>query len=131
MTTPDLATRIPSKWRDQFRLFVETGEASEEFLDFLDANPDCQEIVEAAFAEQAKTFQAFAAQLQRLEPMPAGDAGGSRELSSAFAHTLGRAATLPQDEQDAFARDAAAAVPSSLRRNVSSIFSKFGEALRT
>lgn len=130
MNTLYLATRIPSEWRDQFRLFIETGEASEEFLNFLDSSPECQEVVEEAFAEQAKTFQAFAAQLQQLEPVTAGDGSDSHELSSAFAHTIGRAATLSQDEQDAFARNAAAAVPSSLRRNVSSIFLKFGQALR-
>lgn len=37
--------QVDLKWRAEFRRFVTTGEASEEFLCYLDKTPECQRAV--------------------------------------------------------------------------------------
>ena len=64
MRVEDLKARLPEKWQDAFVRFVQTGEADEAFLRFLDGSTDAQEAVEEAFTAQAKAFERFAKELQ-------------------------------------------------------------------
>lgn len=70
MNIEELAMRVPDAWRKEFVRFVESGDASDEFLDFLDSDPACQEVVEEAFAQQAAAFERLAAELRVPEPTP-------------------------------------------------------------
>lgn len=56
--------------RNQFRTFLDTGEASEPFLDLLDSNPEYQNIVEEAFRAQATALERFAARIEAAEQTP-------------------------------------------------------------
>lgn len=71
MTTKDLANHLPPRWREDFERFVETGEASDLFLEYLDEDETGQATVEAAFSAQASAFDRLAAHLQQPEPVAA------------------------------------------------------------
>src|SRR4029078_7259932 len=58
-----LLSLVPEFWREQFVHFVSSGDASEEFLAFLDKDPKTQEAVEMAFAAQVRSFEKFARHL--------------------------------------------------------------------
>lgn len=66
-STPDELDRIDLKWRDAFSRFVETGEADDDFLDYLNQNREAQNAAEAAFAKQAARLGRLAEDL-RPEP---------------------------------------------------------------
>ena len=60
MSLKNIAREIPPKWQTDFTRFVETGEASQAFLDFLDEDNGCQTAVDRAFTEQAAGFKKLA-----------------------------------------------------------------------
>jgi hypothetical protein len=57
---------LQPRWHEDFSRFIETGEASEEFLNFLDHDEPCQKAVKAAFTKQAKAFENLARALRVL-----------------------------------------------------------------
>ena len=48
---------VKQKWHSDFLKFIETGEASEEFLDYLDSNSDAQRAVGLVMTAQVRTFE--------------------------------------------------------------------------
>ncbi len=48
---------IEKKWQPDFLKFVETGEASEGFLDYLDSNSDAQRAVGLVMTAQARALE--------------------------------------------------------------------------
>lgn len=52
--------RIDPKWQAAFVRFVETGEADDEFLEYLNSDPGAQAAVEEAFSRQAAALQELA-----------------------------------------------------------------------
>ena len=48
---------IEKKWHSDFLKFIETGEASEEFLNYLDSNSDAQRAVGLIMTAQARAFE--------------------------------------------------------------------------
>lgn len=48
---------IEQKWRPDFLKFIETGEASNEFLDYLDSNSDAQRAVGLVTSAQIRAFE--------------------------------------------------------------------------
>lgn len=60
MRLSELLTRVDSRWHQEFVRFIDSGEASEEFLVELDGNESLQGVVEEAFAAQATALREFA-----------------------------------------------------------------------
>src|SRR6267378_449436 len=60
----DLLEKVAEEWRPEFQRFVETGDAEERFLSYLNTDPNAQEAVESAFDLQAATFEGLAAELK-------------------------------------------------------------------
>lgn len=56
---------IEQKWHSDFLKFVETGEGSNEFFDYLDSNSDAQRAVGLAFTAQARAFE-YVAKLLKI-----------------------------------------------------------------
>lgn len=52
------------RWKSELDKFIETGEASEEFLTHLDNCEYCQATVEIAFDRQAKAFERLGAYIR-------------------------------------------------------------------
>lgn len=48
---------IEQKWHSDFMKFTETGEASNEFLDYLDSNPDAQRAIGLVISAQIRAFE--------------------------------------------------------------------------
>ena len=69
MNIEALTNRVPPEWRSEFKRFVQSGDASKEFFDFLDSDPTCQQAVEEAFAQQAAGFERLAAEMRMPEPV--------------------------------------------------------------
>jgi uncharacterized protein YdbL (DUF1318 family) len=51
---------VSAEWHDEFRHFVDTGQASNEFLAYLDEDADCQAAVDLVIDAQAEAFQKLA-----------------------------------------------------------------------
>ena len=59
---------IDSKWARDFVSFVETGEASDEFIAFLDTSKDCQRAVDMVLEQESGKIARVARLLR--EPAP-------------------------------------------------------------
>jgi hypothetical protein len=64
MKIEDLLHGIEPQWRESFVHFVQTGEAQNEFLDYVNLNEVAQRAIEAAFDAQAQAFEAIAEELK-------------------------------------------------------------------
>ena len=64
----DLIDRVAPEWRIEFQQFVETGEAQEAFLNYLNQDTSAQDAVEQAFNRQAKRFEHLAEELKKQGP---------------------------------------------------------------
>jgi hypothetical protein len=59
MLFSDLLRQIDSRWRIAFVRFVETGEASERFLHYLDSSQRCQRALRRLLAAQVGAIQPY------------------------------------------------------------------------
>lgn len=67
MKIEEIATQVKPEWREDFLKFIETGNASAEFLKHLDEDENCQVAVSQAFVRQAMSLQNLAATI-KTEP---------------------------------------------------------------
>lgn len=56
---------IEQKWRSDFLKFIETGEASNNFFDYLDSSPDAQRAIGLVFTAQARALE-YVAKLLKI-----------------------------------------------------------------
>ena len=63
----DLLDKVDEKWHSEFERFVETGEADDAFLTYLDEDERAEMAVEGAFKRQAAKFEGLAAELKRRQ----------------------------------------------------------------
>src|SRR5437016_394132 len=61
----DLIEEVPREWHGAFQHFVETGEAEDAFLNYLNGDKQVQLAVERAFNYQAAGFEGLAAELKK------------------------------------------------------------------
>ena len=85
MKLEEILDRIPPRWQGDFAEFVRSGEASDEFLAFLDSSHEGQAAVEQAFTAQASTLEGFARKLQQLEPLQVGTVAAAEYASGQLA----------------------------------------------
>jgi hypothetical protein len=64
----DLLPQIDARWHAAFVRFIETGEASASFLNYLDSDARCQKVMERLLAAQVKAFHPF---MTAMGTMPA------------------------------------------------------------
>ena len=62
----ELLWLIEQKWYSDFLKFVETGEGSNEFFDYLDSDQDNQRAVGLAFTAQARALE-YIAKLLKID----------------------------------------------------------------
>ena len=55
----DLLPQIDPKWHEAFVRFIETGEASDGFLTYLNSDQNCQKAMERLLAAHVKTLRPF------------------------------------------------------------------------
>lgn len=109
MTKDDLL-QIDPAWHSDFLKFIKTGEASEEFLTYMDENPACQRAVEAAFSEQAAAFESFSRDLRATVPAKTLVEAQTAAASHSMAHALEQTLQLPPAERESVLRRAVSAL---------------------
>jgi hypothetical protein len=72
MKIEDLLQSVAPLWHEAFTRFVQTGEAENEFLDYLNNDESAQHAVQTAFEAQAQAFEAIAHELKQPR-IPAGE----------------------------------------------------------
>jgi hypothetical protein len=119
------AEHVPDPWRDQFELYLSTGEGTPDFFEFLDHDPAGQRAVEAALTQRASAFDHFTTELKRAfhaanDPMPMTQILGDLE----------RVAALPREQRTVMADQIAVAVKNfdgTAERRIRDFFSQIGE----
>lgn len=72
-TIEEVARQVDDKWRDSFLKFVESGEAEQDFLDYIDTNDAILEAIDDAFRVQAESIDELTselAEIRRTNPRP-------------------------------------------------------------
>jgi len=64
MTREEMLDLVELRWHSEFLKFIETGNASGEFLMYVDRDPSCQRAVEFAFSQQAAAFESLSRDLR-------------------------------------------------------------------
>ena len=108
MKLESLLDRIAQNWRKDFVAFVQTGDASPEFLKYLDNDEQAQSAVEEAFTAQARALEGLAQLVKRSgNPTPEGAGSSAEGASTAVARAVERIAKLPGAERTTAVSDAA------------------------
>jgi hypothetical protein len=132
MKLEDLLQSVDRRWHEEFLRFIETGEAGDEFLRYLDHDKGGQQAVEMAFNAQAAAFEGLAEELKKgpqvKEPMEAAAAASARIVEA-----MEVVVQLPPDQREVVARKAASALEASLepdqRKRARSVVRNLEEAL--
>jgi len=104
-----LLEEVEPRWHEAFIQFVQTGEASPEFLHYLDHDKRGQSAVERAFTAQVDALQGLAQVIKRSGRTKLQPAGAAAERpSAAIARAIERVVELPGNERRAALADAAA-----------------------
>lgn len=90
MKLDDLLQNVQSRWHQDFLRFIETGEAGDEFLDYLNHDKGGQQAVETAFNAQAAAFEGLAEELKKgpVEPATAPTVAASARMAEAVEAVL-------------------------------------------
>jgi hypothetical protein len=64
----DILTNVDEKWRPDFLRFIDTGEANDDFLNYLNHDKSGQQAVELAFDAHAQSFRGLADELKSPPP---------------------------------------------------------------
>lgn len=113
MKLDELAKLVNPHWQGAFLRFIESGEAEEDFLAYLDQDEDCQKAVDLAFTAQAATFEDFARALSSAETTTPEERAAKVSATMAFA--LEEALDLPPEERTAAIQKAASTLKSAIK----------------
>ena len=104
-----LLTNIEPQWHAEFEHFVETGEANDAFLAYLDQNETAQMAVEGAFKQQAAKFEELAEALKQRHELTA----QKSPVSAAASTTPTKVATIIEGALQASSKQRAQVVAKS------------------
>ena len=133
MQMEQLLTRIEPVWRQAFIRFIQTGEAEDAFLNYLDTDASAQEVVEEAFTIQAAGLERVSELLKDPARVEAMLADRADELSTRLAMTLSEMAELPDGVQHSVAQKTVSVlestVPPERRKRVESFVADLDESV--
>jgi hypothetical protein len=98
MKLESLLSGIAEYWHGDFTNFVQTGDASPKFLQYLDGDPEAQKAVETAFTEQARALEGLA-QLVKNPPAKPQKASPAEGVSASVARAFERIGELSGEER--------------------------------
>ncbi len=123
------------QWRSEFERFVETGEADDDFLSYLDQNEDAQMAVEVAFKRQAAKFEGLASELKRRQDQSiTGESHLVAALSSTpvkVAAVLEDALQAPSAERDQVVAASTAALAASMPAEDAAVVKQVAQSLES
>ena len=130
MSDHDAVALVPERWKSEFQRFLSTGNASPEFLDYLDKDPQGQSAVEIALKAESSAFEKLA---ETVRPVLLGTtAAHATELSAQISSAFESAMNLPPKERKhAFRglRDTVNRLDEPARRQVKEVVRDLGESL--
>ncbi len=97
-----LVDGIDPKWHKDIFRFVDSGDASPEFLDYLDQNIACQDVVEIAFTLVTQDVAATARQLKQSVALghPTAHESMTTTYARLFTHLLLALSSLDEEQRD-------------------------------
>ena len=106
MHLTDALALVDPKWARDFVSFVETGEASDEFIAFLDTSKECQRAVDMVLEQEsgkvarvAQLLREPATRSQAVSPASRPLAAVTAPQSALIAEALGAALALPAEQR--------------------------------
>ena len=126
---PKYSGLVTEKWQDAFTQFIQTGEANDEFLNYLDNDKKAQEAVEMAFTEQAKGFQNLAEELKTKGNVPLGRAGAAGDISIRIAGALAETLKVSEEKREAVLQEAATALTTKMKPTDKIVIREFVSSL--
>ena len=114
MRLEELLNNIAPKWHKEFLRFVETGEATDGFLDYLNKDKGGQAAVEMAFDAQVKAFEGLAEELKKPQPPMEVSVELARTASRTMATAVETVMQLPPDQRGEVLEEAASVLGTSL-----------------
>ena len=114
MRLEELLKNIAPKWHKEFLRFVETGEATDSFLDYLNKDKGGQAAVEMAFDAQVKAFEGLAEELKKPQPPMEVSVELARAASRTMATAVETVMHLPPDQRGEVLEEAASVLGTSL-----------------
>jgi hypothetical protein len=116
MNLEEIVSNIDPRWQKEFLEFVNTGEGSDEFLAYLDNDPQGQQAVELAFTAQAKAFEGLAEEFKSsASPRDEASATPAVLASESLVQAVEDVARLPYDERIQAVRQTVSSLGSSLK----------------
>ena len=88
---------VAPQWREDLVRFIDTGDASDAFLDHLDSNDECQRVVELCLALVTQDLVQLAKAEEEEPQMHIDD--NERVLASTLASTINRLLALDSDQR--------------------------------
>ena len=70
MTQEELLRMVEPMWQRDFESFVDSGEASEAFLRYMNQDASCQRAVDAVFRQQAAALEELSRDLRAERRLP-------------------------------------------------------------
>src|SRR5579864_711425 len=114
MRLEDLLKNIAPQWQKEFLRFVETGEASDPFLEYLNEDKGGQAAVEMAFDAQVKAFEGLAEELKKPQPATEVSVELARAASRTMATAVETVIQLPPEQRGKVLEKAASVLGTSL-----------------
>lgn len=99
MALADALKLVDKKWAAEFQTFVESGDASDAFFEFLDKDPNCQKAVDMVLEQKSRGLQRVGALLQSDEMTGTRPKASMEHKTAQLAQALGVAARLPANER--------------------------------
>ena len=123
--------QIKPKWRNEFRRFVDSGDASDEFLAYLESSEEGKKAVEQAFNAQADALTGLADALRSLQTENVGAevAKPAEAVSVKMTEAVEGLLQLPPEQGKQAVEKAASALGAALRQDQHSRLQEMAKTL--
>jgi len=130
MRLEEILKDVDPRWQKDFLTFIDTGEGSNEFLDYLDHNPQGQKAVDLAFSAQAKAFEGLAEEFRKA-PSPNIEVKiePTEVASESLTQAVGNIARLPHEQQLEAVRKALTSLNDEQQKTAYSVAQEFETVL--
>jgi len=133
MNVNTLLGNIQPQWHEAFLRFIDTGEADDAFLEYLNKDNDAQKVVELAFNAQAEAIQGLAKELKNPSSQSEISVDSASSLSADIEEAMMGVLELPPNQRDEVVRAVASNLTSSLQpkrqREVEAFVDSFRESI--
>jgi hypothetical protein len=130
MKLEEILKNVDHRWQKEFLTFIDTGEGSNEFLTYLDNDPQGQKAVDLAFNAQAKAFEGLAEEFRKA---PSSNIEAKIEPTAVASESLTQAveniARLPHEQQLEAVRNALSSLNDEQQKTAYSVAQKFETVL--